>query len=103
MALLLATAVACGREGSPAVSGPALTKVTIQGYAFPPISAKPGAKLEITVKDPEHHTITADDGSFDFGPVEPDQPATFTAPTATGNFPIHCRIHSTMKGTLTIG
>jgi len=49
------------------------------------------------------HTATADNGSFDTGPIAPGTTsAPITMPTA-GSFGYHCSIHPTMTGTLTVG
>jgi plastocyanin len=48
------------------------------------------------------HTVTSDDGkSFDVT-VNPGKTATFTAPSSPGTYKFHCKIHSSMHGTLTV-
>jgi plastocyanin len=43
------------------------------------------------------HTATADNGSFDTGPVDPGHSATVTFHTA-GSFPFHCQFHGAAGG-----
>lgn len=46
------------------------------------------------------HTVTATDGSFDSGPLEPGQ--TFRATLASGAYPYVCAFHPSMRGTLVV-
>jgi plastocyanin len=77
--------------------------LSIRGFAFdPPSTSVPvGGELTWTNADPAPHTVTADDGSFDSGPMDPGGTfsATFDQP---GSFAYHCEIHPTMKGTVTV-
>ena len=47
------------------------------------------------------HTVTADDGSFDTGKIDPGASATITVDTA-GTFAYHCNFHPSMKATITV-
>lgn len=48
------------------------------------------------------HTVTADDGSFDSGDLQPG--ATFTRTfSVPGTFPYHCKYHKGMTGTVITG
>ena len=87
--------VACG-------SSNATAEVLVKNYAFPPITATPGENLELVDGDDESHTVTADDGSFKFGPFSPKAPGHLVAPTKPGSYPFHCDIHPTMHGTLVV-
>jgi hypothetical protein len=49
--------------------------------------------------DSTDHTATADDGSFDTGPIPPGGSATIAA-NQPGDIPFHCSIHPKMKGIL---
>ena len=47
------------------------------------------------------HTVTADDGSFDGGPLATG--ATFSQTFSTaGTFSYHCKIHPSMTATITV-
>ena len=77
--------------------------VTIQGFAFdPPTTAVPvGTEVTWTNADPAPHTATAEDGSFDSGPLDPGGTfsMTFNEP---GEVAYACAIHPSMKGTVTV-
>jgi len=75
---------------------------TIQGYKFPVLTATAGQKITIADGDDEPHTVTADDGSFDSGSFDKAAPGTLLAPKTPGVYPVHCTIHPSMHGTLTV-
>lgn len=54
---------------------------------------------ETTTRRP--HTVTADDGSFDSGTVEPGQTFSFTI-EGNGAVTYACRIHPEMTGTIVV-
>jgi plastocyanin len=87
--------------GAPAVSsataGPGLT---ISGNHFSAASVAAGTEFTITNNDSVGHTVTDDGGSFDVS-VPAGGTATLTIPKA-GSYAIHCKIHSTMHGTITV-
>jgi plastocyanin len=47
--------------------------VAVQGFAFQPetIEVPPGTEVTWTNGDPEAHTVTAEGGEFDSGPIDP--------------------------------
>ena len=94
-ASVLAAVAACGSSTS-------TNEVLVKNYAFPPIAATPGEKLKLVDGDDEPHTVTADDGSFKFGPFNPKAPGLLVAPTKPGTYVFHCEIHPTMHGTLVV-
>jgi plastocyanin len=73
--------------------------LTISGNSFSAASVTAGTPFTITNNDSVGHTVTADDGSFDVQ-VPANGTATLTIPTA-GTFAIHCKIHSSMHGSIT--
>jgi len=75
---------------------------TIQGYKFPALTATAGQKITIADGDDEPHTVTGDDGSFDSGSFDKAAPGTLLAPKTPGVYPVHCTIHPSMHGTLTV-
>lgn len=77
--------------------------VTIQGFAFDPSTTEVpmGTEVTWTNADPTAHTVTADNGSFDSGPL--DQGGTFSMTfNEAGEVTYACAIHPTMKGTVTV-
>jgi plastocyanin len=74
--------------------------VTIEGFAFDSQPVTAGASFKVENKDSTEHTFTADDGSFDVD-VPAGETVTVTAP-AGGTYAFHCKIHSSMKGDLTV-
>ncbi len=76
--------------------------LTIRGYKFPALTATAGQKITIADGDDEPHTVTADDGSFDSGSFDKTAPGTLLAPKTPGVYPVHCTIHPSMHGMLTV-
>lgn len=88
--------------GTGAAPGGSSATATISGFAFQlPASVTPGAQISVTNDDGASHTLTADDGSFTVS-VGGGKTATVTAPATAGSYPVHCEIHSSMKGALVV-
>src|SRR5215204_7441150 len=70
----------------------------------PPQSAvEPGSTITWTNKGDEPHTVTADDGSFDSGRLNPGDSYT-VAFGGQGTVTYHCEIHpDEMRGSVTVG
>lgn len=84
-----------------AASAPAAgAALTIKGFTFSALTATVGEPITVTNEDTAPHTVTADDGSFSVD-VPAGGTAELTIPTA-GTFAIHCTIHSSMAGSITI-
>ena len=92
-------------ESEPAPSGEAAKseKVDISDFTFEPdpVVVQVDGKVIWQNEDPEAHTATADDGSFDTGDIEPDNIKSETF-KAAGSIPYHCEIHPFMKGTVEV-
>lgn len=88
-----AAAAATATAGAPTLS--------IQNFAFTPITVAPGAAVTVTNLDGEPHTVTADDGSFD-QQVDGGASATVTVPATPGTYSYVCRIHPSMRGELVV-
>ena len=86
---------------APTVPG-APPQVSIQEYAFSPVTAAPGATVVVVNADEEGHTVTSSDDLFDSGVVNTGTPGLFVAPNAPGTYTFECLIHPTMVGQLTI-
>ena len=75
--------------------------ITISGNNFSAAAITAGTEFTITNKDGVAHTVTANDGtSFNVAvPARATVPLTIDA---AGSFAIHCTIHPSMKGTITV-
>jgi plastocyanin len=77
--------------------------IQVAGFAFTPtqVEVAAGTRVEWTNTDPTPHTVTARDGSFDSGTLDPG--ARFaTAFEQPGTFAYVCRIHPAMRGTVRV-
>ena len=77
--------------------------VAIKDFAFGPanIQAKTGQVITFTNGDSAPHTATLDDGSCSTGTISPGSSDGLVF-SAAGTYPFHCRIHTNMKGTITV-
>jgi plastocyanin len=94
-----------GGGNAPAPSGEAVRaeKVEIAHFAYDPdpVTIQEGGKVIWINRDKEAHTATADDGTFDTGPIEEGKTKseTFKEP---GTYAYHCTIHPEMHGTIEV-
>jgi len=79
------------------------TRADIRGMAFAParIEVAAGATIRWTNTDMVVHTVTADDASWDSGPIEPGATWSHTFATA-GDYSFHCTPHPFMKGVVVV-
>ncbi len=75
--------------------------VIIKGFAFEPASLQvnAGDKVRSINEDGAQHTATAEDGSFDTGPLGRNASAEITI-NAAGQHPYFCALHPRMKGVI---
>jgi plastocyanin len=105
--LITALVAACGGSGA-SPGQQATNAVTIVDDAFNPtaITVATGASVTWTTTGSNGHTVTADDGSFDSSTGSSATLAagsTFSHTFATaGTFAYHCKVHSSMHGTVTV-
>jgi len=89
-------------EGGAGAAGGA-TSVEMRGMAFAPtrIEVSAGATVEFTNRDQLEHTITANDGSWDSGPIAAGATwrRTFDQP---GTYAFHCTPHPFMTGVVVV-
>jgi plastocyanin len=107
----LTAAVALGATvllGAAAVAGDApaavtVHTVTIEGMQYQPqtLTVRRGDRIRWINKDLFPHTVTATGGGFDSPEIAPEGSWTLTARKA-GEFAYGCRLHPTMKATLTV-
>ena len=98
--LALTVFAACGSSGGSSSSSGDITMKDLKFTVAAPVKA--GATVTAKNNDTVEHTVTADDGKSFNVTVEPGKTATFTAPSAAGDYKFHCNIHSSMKGTLVV-
>jgi plastocyanin len=97
----------CSKNNDDIVDDPAVSndnKVFMKNSTFSPASLgfAVGATVTWINDDNMIHTVTADDGSFDSGDIQPGATfkRTFTMP---GTVPYHCTYHRGMTGSVTAG
>lgn len=109
LALLASALVALGVTmlaiglGLPEVHAQGGTAVAIVDFAFEPAltGVAVGDTVTWTNYGAEHHTVTADDSSFNSGNLAPGESFSQTF-AATGSFTYRCRIHPSMTGTIIV-
>lgn len=87
---------------SPTAAGSSANgQVIMKGIRFQPaeLTVHPGETVEFKNEDIVAHTVTADDGSFDSGLIQPGSSWKMTVQKA-GTIAYHCTPHPNMKATL---
>ena len=92
-----------GSEGGGAANVANATKAEMRTMVFGPkrIEISVGGSVAWTNNDQLVHTITADDGSWDSGPIEPGKTWTHTF-TQPGEYSFHCTPHPFMKAVVVV-
>jgi len=93
-----ATTAAVGGEQSNTIT------ITVSGNAFDPntVSATAGKVVfNVTNQDSVKHTFTIDGTDVDIA-LDPNGSGSAEAELAPGTYPWHCKIHTSMTGTLTV-
>jgi plastocyanin len=90
--------------GEPPTPNTSSVTVDIHDHTFDPASLNVAAGTTVTWtnNDTEAHTVTADDGLFDSGVLEPGQSYS-TWLGGSGTVSYHCEIHPDMKGSVVVG
>src|SRR5215204_1846487 len=106
MIALLVSVSAAGAQDSGVEAVPVqdARSVDIGDNFFDPPNAavEPGSTITWTNNGDEPHTVTADDGSFDSGMLNPGDSYT-VAFDGQGTVTYHCAIHPEMRGSVTVG
>jgi plastocyanin len=78
-------------------------RVEVQDFLFQPgrIEVAAGTTVVWTNSGQVAHTVTAEDGSFESGAIEPGRSRSLTFPR-TGSFPFHCTPHPFMRGVVVV-
>ena len=92
-----------GGEGAAGAANANATPAEMRTISFEPkrIEITAGTTIRWTNNDPVVHTITADDGSWDSGPIEPGKTWSHTFAQA-GEFAFHCTPHPFMKAVVVV-
>ena len=92
------------QQGAMGNSNPNTWSVSIEDFYFEPANAavQPGDTIVWTNNGAHPHTVTADDGSFDSGTLQPGQSFSWTF-QAPGMVTYHCSIHPSMTGSVSVG
>ena len=93
-----ATTVAPGGEQTNTIT------ITVSGNAFDPATAEATAGnvvFDVTNQDGVQHTFTIDGTDVDIA-LDPNGSGTAEAELAAGTYQWHCKIHTSMTGTLTV-
>ena len=91
-------------QGVVVVPVPEARSIDIRDNRFEPADATvaPGTTLMWINYDQVQHTVTADDGQFDSGVLDPGDIFVVTV-EGTGKLTYHCSLHPEMKGSVTVG
>jgi plastocyanin len=76
--------------------------ITMESLAYSPetLTIRPGTEVVFNNRDVAPHTVTADDGSFDTGLIQPG--SAFRAEVSSG-FTYFCAVHPAMTGEIRMG
>src|SRR5215207_2089275 len=103
LAVLTAAAGFVSQVGSIAAHQEAAFEVQVIDFAFEPaaVTVPAGATVTWTNTGSRPHTVTADDGSFDSGRLDPSEQFSqaFDQP---GTFAYHCGFHPEMQGEIVV-
>jgi len=102
--ILVAVCAALGMAVSTAGAADSnVVSIEMRQQSFIPekVVVKPGATVMWTNDDTIPHSVTANDGSFDSGPILPGQSFKWVA-NANGDVAYHCIYHPSMTATLTL-
>ncbi|HVF01556.1 MAG TPA: cupredoxin domain-containing protein [Rubrobacteraceae bacterium] len=91
-------------QGVVAVPVPEARSIDIRDNRFEPVDATvaPGSTLMWINYDQAQHTVTADDGQFDSGVLDPGDIFVVTV-EGSGRLTYRCTLHPEMKGSVTVG
>jgi plastocyanin len=91
------------RPGPEPAPGADTVRAQIVDFRFQPdrLEVQAGTTIVWTNNGQVMHTVTAEDGSFDSGPIEPGQQRSITF-SRPGTFPFHCTPHPFMRGVIVV-
>lgn len=97
-----AEAAAVTTTAAPAPAGDPI--ITIDNFSYSGAgAASAGQTVRVDNVDGAPHTVTARDGSFDSGILQPGQAGEVTLPAEPGTYEFFCTLHPSMVATITVG
>jgi plastocyanin len=96
------TISATGAAGALGATKAAPASLTIEDFAFTPVTAPRGSTVNVLNQDSAGHTVTATNKAFNTGTVKGKSSTAFVAPTAPGSYTFFCAIHPDMRGVLVV-
>jgi plastocyanin len=101
--MLLMTALACGKDTSPTSPTPTTVTATIASGAIAPnpINISVGSTVMWMNSDARAHTVTADNGAFNSGPIAAGDRFSYAFPSA-GTFTYHDATDPNMTGVVNV-
>ena len=100
-ALLVGVLLALGATPAMLAAGASRT-VTIQSFAFTPLTITVGDTVTWQNRDDTTHTATSDTNAFDTGQLAPGASSRTIPFGVAGTFAYHCSIHPTMHGSIVV-
>lgn len=86
-----------------AETGVGQVELSIESFTFTATGPlRPGQTVLVSNNDSVPHTLTADDGSFDTGLLQPGEQASITVPATPGDFGFFCAVHRAMTGSFAV-
>ncbi len=67
--------------------------ILLRDFSFFGLDVKAGSKVLVQNEGQQPHSLTADDGRFDTGQVQPGRNVEFTVPSQVGTYRIKCVVH----------
>ena len=67
--------------------------ILLRDFSFFRLEVKAGSKVLVQNQGEQPHTLTAEDGRFDTGRVQPGRNVEFTVPSQAGTYRIRCSVH----------
>ena len=101
LAVVVTRAVEGPASGADTTAG--RNAVVIQNFSFRParLTVAPGTQLTVTNRDTTAHTMSAQNGAFDTGPIDGGKSVTVKVNKA-GTYAYICRIHNNMHGVVVV-
>jgi plastocyanin len=102
LACIVEISSSCSKAGTETVvTVPGIIYMKNAAFSIPSMVIMRNTTVTWVNNDNITHSVTADDGSFDSGAIQPDSSWRFTF-TAIGNHPYHCKYVTSMTGLIAV-